>query len=206
MPALFLYEPRMLLRTVVLNVIEKEQLVVQSHQLLLPLMETLSESTADNKIMLIGVGGAGESFFELLRMIRRMKALKVKTLVWLSPEYIWTAKLLTALHVSKVADESELDSRLSPLLTETLTLAASSARQSKSVKPGRRLTLTELDVLLQFASGLSSREMAELLGCNHKTIFSWKHNICEALELTSHGQWLEMLTELNQLSALYRQG
>ena len=206
MSALFLYEPRMLHRMAVTNVIEEQQHRVQSYQLLSSLIEHLNESTKDNKIALIGVGGSGESFFELLKVIRRMRALRVRVLAWVPIEYRWVSQLLAALHVSVVLHDDELAPAFSAALAKLLEANPAASRQSKPLNPVRRLTLTELDILLQFASGFTSREMAEQRGCNHKTIFSWKHNICEALELTSHSEWLDMLTEMTQLSSLYRQG
>lgn len=206
MPALFLYEPRMLLRSAVTSFLEEENLSIQSHQMIPPLIESISGTVSDNKILLIGVAGAGNAFFEVLRLVRRMKSLKIKTLVWLPGEYPWMVRLLNAIYATQVISEDDLESTLLPVLRETIAARPIPARQNNPGQRARSITLTELDILLQFASGLSSREMAEQRDCSYKTIFSWKHNLCEALHLESHAHWLEMLTELSQLSSLYRAG
>lgn len=200
-PMLFLYEPRQLLRSLVLRNIEERNYSVQSGQILQPFMQEVGEIKADNKILLLGMGGAGHSLFELLCLVRKMKSLKVKIIAWVPADFPWVSRLLTALYVQHVVHEEALNTQLLPVLKEVLEVQTTALRQS-----ARRITQTELDILLQFAAGLSSREMAEKRGCSYKTIFSWKHNISEALELESHSQWLEMLTEITELSSLYKQG
>ncbi|MFP2422936.1 helix-turn-helix transcriptional regulator [Pseudescherichia vulneris] len=206
MPALFLYEPRMLLRTVVTHLVTEENATLQTFQSLPHLAEYVRSSTADNKTLLVGIGGAGDRFSDLLRFIREVKTMKVKTLVWIPAQYPWVRKLLNTLYVGKIIDETCLATALRPAVQELLAARAALNRQHATVLHPRRITLTELDILLQFASGLSSREMAETRQCSYKTIFSWKHNICEALNINTHAQWLEMLTEIVQVTSTYHPG
>ncbi|HEX4501884.1 MAG TPA: LuxR C-terminal-related transcriptional regulator [Scandinavium sp.] len=206
MPALFLYEPRMLLRTVVTSLVEGNDSAIQSFPVLPHLTENVCSSTAENKIMLVGLGGAGAAFPDLLRFIRSVKTFKVKTLVWVPDEYPWLQKLLSTIYAGRIILEENLGSALLPALNELSGLKTISYRSSNATKRPRRMTQTELEILLQFASGLSSREMADNRKCSYKTIFSWKHNICEALNIETNAQWLEMLTEIVQLSSMYQAG
>ncbi len=206
MPALFVYEPRMLLRTAVTHLLGEEGTHVQSFQVLSHLKEQIYACTADNKILLAGLSGAGANIAELLQLIRQVKSLKVKTLVWVSAEYPWMFKILNAIYTVEILEEEALASRLQSALNGIKEASPQAIRQQDSIKRERRITLTELDILLQFAAGLSSREMADIRHCNYKTIFSWKHNICEALNIETHAQWLEMLTEIVQLSSIYQTG
>jgi len=205
-PAIFVYELRMLLRTAVMDLIDGNNVSLQSHHQLQSLIQNIDQEKSNNKVVLIGIGGSGNALFDLLKCIRHLKALKVKTIVWTSPSSVWMKPLLTALRVDLVLCENTLNETLQPALNNLLSGKTTSYSSPHSFAPARRITMTELDILLQFASGLTSREMAERRGCNLKTIFSWKHNICEALALTTHAQWLEMLAELAQLSSIYRQG
>jgi DNA-binding CsgD family transcriptional regulator len=204
--AIFVYELRVLLRTAVMDLIDGNKESIQPHHQLQSLIKSISEEKSSSKVALIGIGGAGNTLFDLLKSVRYLKTQKVKTIVWVSASAVWMKPLLTALHVDVVLCENTLNETLQPALSNLLSGKATSLISPKSFAPTRRITMTELDILLQFASGLTSREMSERRGCNLKTIFSWKHNICEALSLTTHAQWLEMLAELAQLSSIYRQG
>jgi DNA-binding CsgD family transcriptional regulator len=185
---------------------EENNSAIQSFPVLPHLTENVCSSTADNKILLVGLGGAGAVFTDLLRFIRSVKAYKVKTLVWVPNEYPWLYKLLSTIYVGKTILEENLGTALLPALNELSGLKSTSYRNSDATKRPRRMTQTELEILLQFASGLSSREMADSRQCSYKTIFSWKHNICEALNIETNAQWLEMLTEIVQLSSMYKAG
>ncbi|MDX6041532.1 helix-turn-helix transcriptional regulator [Scandinavium lactucae] len=208
MPALFLYEPRMLLRTVVTHLVTEENATLQAFQTLPHLTEHVRGSSADSRILLVGMGGAGGMASDLLRFIREVKAIKVKTLVWIPAQYPWMRKLLNTLYVAKIIDEDNLATALQPALQELIGTGTRTVlkRPHAMAQHPRRITLTELDILLQFASGLSSREMADSRQCSYKTIFSWKHNICAALNINTYAQWLEMLAEIVQLTSMYHAG
>jgi DNA-binding CsgD family transcriptional regulator len=205
-PALFLYEPRMLLRTVVTHLIADEHAVLNSSLNLVHLTENVQLSIASNKILLVGIAGAGSSVHDLLRLIRDIKSLKVKTLVWLPSGFPWMLKILYAVYAESIISEENLATALLPALRDLAGRKPTMYRQYKAAASPRRITMTELDILLQFASGLSSREMAAYRQCSYKTIFSWKHNICAALNIENHAQWLEMLTEIVQLTSMYKAG
>lgn len=204
MPALFLYEPRMLMRTVVTNLLPEQHPYIQAHQVLPSLIENIHASRSDNKTLLVGIGGAGHAFYDLLRLIRRMKSLKVKTIVWVPAEYPWMLRLLNSLHVHQAIIEEDIAAVLPDVASTVMNARPRPVRDPSALKRTRSITQTELDILLQFASGLSSREMSEQRDCSYKTIFSWKHNLCEALELESHSDWLEVLFQLSQLSSQYQ--
>lgn len=194
--SLCLYEPRLLMRTLVIHLAEEYTSFLETHQSLLSFSESVAVATSGNKVLFIGVGGAGQSLIELLRFVRKMKSSKVKTIAWVPADSPWLTRLLQAINVQHVLAEDELDMQFPGALREALGNKLPASRPC--------LTLTELEILLQFAGGLSSKEMAERRNCSYKTIFSWKHNICEALAIESHAQWLELLSELVQLSSLYR--
>lgn len=202
--ALYLFEPRMLLRTVISSVLDQEYSTVQSSQTLAYLTESVCGDTVKNKTVLAGIAGAGAALPDLLRFIRNVKALKIKTVVWVPAGYPWMCKLLNALYVLTVLSEENLVDELLPAINSLPHVNPLLNRKGEQAGRPRRITLTELDILLQFAAGMSSKEMADFRQCSYKTIFSWKHNICEALNIDTHAQWLEMLTEIVQLSSMYQ--
>lgn len=204
MPALFLYEPRMLLRAVVTQLVQEEYSSFQAYQTLSQLTDDLSAKTSSNKLLLVGIAGAGGELTDLLRFIRNNKSLKI--LAWVPAEYPWLFKLLNSVYVGQVVCEENIATELQPALKELIGIKSVSTGNNGGAKRPRRITLTELEILLQFAAGLSSREMADYRQCSYKTIFSWKHNICEALNIETNAQWLEVLTEIVQLSSMYRVG
>lgn len=206
MSAFFLYEPRMLLRAVITTLITGEHVLLQSSLTLEHLTENVQLSIASNKIILVGIAGAGTSLHDLLRLIREVRSLKIKILVWLPSEYIWMSKLLQAIYVECIISEGNLATELLPAMRDLARCKSMMYRPCRAAPSPRRITMTELDILLQFASGLSSREMAEHRQCSYKTIFSWKHNICAALNIENHAQWLDMLTEIVQLTSMYKAG
>ncbi|WP_176504325.1 LuxR C-terminal-related transcriptional regulator [Enterobacter sp. CC120223-11] len=203
-PSLFLYEPRLLMRMLVASRVETDFPSLEVYPLIPPSIENLTGTFPGNKVLLFGVGGAGHSLYELLRAVRKMKSLKVKTIGWLPCGYPWLQRLMRALGVKQVICEEELDAQLYRVLRETISSKPPAFRPTEDAVRTKVMTQTELEILLQFAAGLSSKEMAERRGCSYKTIFSWKHNICEALAVESHAQWLELLSELVQLTSLYR--
>lgn len=206
MPAIFLYEPRMLPRAVVGQLLEEQNASFQSHQSLPSFIENVSGHTSDNKLLLIGIAGSGTALSDLLRFIRRVKSVKVKTLAWVPEGYPWMCKLLSAIYVGQTLYEETLPGEWLLALRRLKGANSSTVRQHITHKRTSRITLTEMDILLQFASGLSSRQMADTRQCSYKTIFSWKHNICEALDIETHAHWLELLTEIVQLTSMYQTG
>jgi DNA-binding CsgD family transcriptional regulator len=201
---LYLFEPRMLLRSVISSALEQQFCNFHSPQTLAYLMESVCSDKANSKIILAGVAGAGPALPDLLRFIRKAKALKIKTVLWVPAGYPWMFRVLSALHAVKVLPEETLTDELIPLLNTFERVNPLLSKNAELYARSRHITLTELEILLQFAAGLSSKEMADSRQCSYKTIFSWKHNICEALNIDSHAQWLEMLTEIGQISSLYQ--
>lgn len=81
-------------------------------------------------------------------------------------------------------------------------LLARAARASQSHVPAGQLTAREHEVLRAIARGLSTQEMATLLGMSAKTVDSHRRNMREKLGLTSAGeliryamQWESSTTE-----------
>jgi len=202
--SLYIYEPRMLLRSVISSTIDPKYPNLQAMQTLTNLTKYVSEDTVKNKIVLAGVAGAGPALHDLLRFIRNAKALKIKTLIWAPVRHPWMLRLLSALHADKVLSEDDLAEELIPALNMLSCIKPLFNRNIAQGAHTRRITLTELEILLQFSVGLSAKEMASVRQCSYKTIFSWKHNICEALNIETHAQWLEMLSEMVQLSSMYQ--
>lgn len=194
----------MLLRSVISSVLEQQCCNFHSAQTLAYLMENVCGDKANSKIILAGVAGAGPALPDLLRFIRSAKSLKIKTVLWVPAGYPWMFRVLRALHAVNVLSEENVADELIPMLNAFDCVNPLLSQKAEPSARSRRITLTELEILLQFAAGMSSKEMADSRQCSYKTIFSWKHNICEALNIDTHAQWLEMLTEIVQLSSLYQ--
>lgn len=201
MSQILLYEPRVLLRSLVQHLIEGKSLPLWPHQISMPYIADIRSSANKDRCVLVGIGGVGTHFAEMLRLFRYLKMIKVKTLVWIPSSYLHLAKLLQALGVNEVITEEALISDL------TMTLQKIVAPWGTVIEKRRvpDISQTELDILLQFANGLSAKEISVQRGCCYKTVFSWKHNICAALDIKTPDQWLTMLAEMAQISTLYQQ-
>jgi len=202
---LFLYEPRMLVRSAI-QAFTHDMVSIPSHvyPLLTPLVENICSSIPHDSVVLAGVGGAGIHLAELFKLLRSLKICRVKTIVWVPAGYPNVALLLRGLGVHHLLMEENLDTDLVGAIKMDKQPDASLTRCDNPLGNQRLISQTELDILLQFVSGLSTKEIAHRRGCSYKTVFTWKHNLCASLKLQNGEHWLSMLTEIHQMSALYQ--
>lgn len=66
-----------------------------------------------------------------------------------------------------------------------------------------RLSSAELNVLLDYASGLQTREIAVRRNCSYKTVFTFKRNARIRLDIDTGSGWVKLMTHLAQLVSLY---
>lgn len=203
MPQLFLYEPRMLMRSAI-KAFTHDTVASPLHEypLLTPLIDDICNAIYRDAVVMVGVGGAGIHLEELFKLLRTLRCCRVKTIVWLPSGYPHVAQLLRALGVQHLLLEEFLDTCLVDAIgtekqTDALFAGSGDQRQKKIVSQ------TELDILLLFAKGLSAKEIARLRGCSYKTIFAWKYHLRAALMLQNKEHWLEALVEIDKLSTDY---
>ncbi|MGN7790351.1 hypothetical protein [Enterobacter sp. 22452] len=201
MPQLFLYEPRMLMRSAVCSLLHD---AIYSSLDVYPRLTSLSEDVcgADHHrtAVLAGMDGAGTEFARLLRLLSSLIRLQIKTIVWLPSGYPHVAQLLRSIGVNHLLLEDDLE----PGLTQFIRMETSGVTLPAHTRHQRTVSQNGLDIMLQFASGLSAKEISQSRGCSHKTIFSWKHNLCDALGLQHEEHWFDVLTEIAQLSTPYQ--
>lgn len=201
MSQILLYEPRVLLRSLVQHLIDGKSRPLWPHQISTSYITDIRSSANKSMCVLVGVGGVGQNFAELLRLFRYLKMMKVKTVAWVPADYLYLTKLLRAVGVNEVLTEEGLTNEL------TATLQKMAAPWDAAIKRRRvpDISQTELDILLLFSAGLSAKDISVHRGCCYKTVFSWKHNICMSLDIKTPDQWLTVLAEIAQISTLYQQ-
>lgn len=205
MPQLFLYEPRMLVRSAIrtfLNDTNYSSLNV--YPSLTPLIEELCGVEHCHAMVLVGVGGAGNDFAHLLKLLRSLKRLRIKAIAWLPEGFPYVVQLLRGIGVSHLLLEDELESGLMQAIRLNTSDEALSIRSISYHGHLRTISQTELDIMLQFANGLSAKEISSYRGCGYKTVFSWKHNLCAALGIQTPKHWIDALAEIAQISTLYQ--
>jgi len=60
---------------------------------------------------------------------------------------------------------------------------------------------SELNVLLDFASGLQTHDIATRRHCNYKTVFTFKRNARLRLNIETKVKWMDFLAAVVQLSS-----
>jgi len=198
---ILLYEPRMLVRSLAQHLIDGRSRPLWLHQVSTPYIEDIRNSVNKDMCVLVGVGGVGPNFSEVLRLFRYLKIMKINTIAWIPSGYLYLSRLLNAVGVNEILIEDDLPNALMVTL-QKMTTHGDTAIKRRRVPD---LSQTELDILLQFSAGLSAKDISIERGCCYKTVFSWKHNIYTILEIKTPDQWLTMLAEMAQISTLYQQ-
>lgn len=193
-PLILLYEPRMLFRDGLIDLLTGAGFQVIPCLSLEQLTEEICVQSSTPRIVLTGVRGMGNTLDKLLRMIYHIHALGVATIAYLSDADSSIERLLLGIGVECCIHEAYLNFSLLPRLrTREMTANAE-----------QRLSLVEINVLLDYAAGMPTREIASRRGCNYKTVFTHKRNAAIALNMKSKKSWLKLMTRIAQLSSSYR--
>lgn len=194
LPLVILYEPRALFRNGLCA-----QLLEQGYQVvpclsLVQLTEEICAETDSGKVLLIGAAGLEEQLNKVLRTLHFSRAITLKTIVYLPEEN----ELLTRLFITSGADhcfvEDDLSHKLLPLMSHI------SIRNHR----GKHFSISELSVLLDYASGMQTHDIANRRQCSYKTVFTFKRNARLRLDIEKKAEWIDLLTAMVQLSSYYK--
>jgi DNA-binding NarL/FixJ family response regulator len=193
LPTILLFEPRILIRTGL-----AAYLMDAGHPVVVclsaeQLTEAICLQTERPRILLIGAGGLGESLFKIVRMLYFAQKLSLKSLVYLPRHDGLLTRLFISAGALQCLTQDALESGILPLL------------QNAEVPHRRvqRFSPSELNVLISYASGLQTSEIAVRRNCNVKTVYAFKLKICSRLEIETKNNWLELITRLAQLKSFY---
>lgn len=199
-----LYEPRSLFRNAARYCLEDQGCKVTEiyHG---RLVEEAFASDNHNAVIAIGLTGAGEEIYSLLRVIHILSAQNQNLLVWLPERDNLLSYLVHGLDVHSLLCETRLEEELSQWVQcQTFTSLHFPSRINSVLKGGRRskLSESELDMIIDFSRGLSANDIAHSRHSSYKTVFTHKRNAQQRLNFDSSVQWLDLLTRLQQLRSI----
>lgn len=191
LPLVILFEPRVLIRNgLCVQLQEKGHQVIPCFSLE-QLTEEICNQSDSARVLLIGVAGLEALLSKILRTLHFTITLPLKTVVYLPYKNELLARLFLAAGANHCFTEDELGSRLSSVLTNT------PARCSR----GTNFSSSELNVLLDYASGLQTHDIATRRHCNYKTVFTFKRNARLRLDIETKVEWMDLLSAMVQLSS-----
>lgn len=193
-PQIILYEPRLLLRNGVIAQTRKAGFQIISCVSLEQLTEEICIPAASPKVLLIGAGGLGDALSNVLRTLHFTRSLALKSVVYLPGSDTSLTRFVMAAGADRCIQEGELDTALLSLLRGPI---SRSEEQEK-------LSISEINVLLDYASGMQTREIASRRNCSYKTVFTFKRTARIRLQVESKPGWLNLMTHIVQLASANR--
>ncbi|NTX69993.1 hypothetical protein FCH31_11190 [Lelliottia amnigena] len=194
LPVIILYEPRILLRRGLTTRLQDEGHQVVSCTSTEQLTEEICLQTGRPRVLLVGVGGLGNTLLRILRTLHATHKLSLKTLVYLPQRDDVLARMFKGAGASHCLTEDELESQLLSLIPGAVT----------ACRRGVLLTPSELNVLIDYASGLQASEIAVRRNCSYKTVSTIKLLVRNRLNIETKSSWVNLLTHIDQLTSLYK--
>lgn len=202
LPAIIFYEPRLLQRYGVGELLTRHGYQALHCSGLEQFTKAICDSRVQCKTVLLGVGGLGRSLPQVLRTLQLMATLKIPVIAYLSQSEPLLARLFTGLGAKSVLLEEDLESRLVDELQKPL-----SRKRRHGIMDQAPLSLSisvsELNVMLDFVAGLQTRQIAARQGCSYKTVFTHKRNACIHLNINSRSDWVDLLINLTKIEKLH---
>ncbi|EPH0496923.1 hypothetical protein OI909_07670 [Enterobacter asburiae] len=198
---IILYEPRPLFRNAAKNSIQvanSSLLVIEPDELI----EEVTLFTDQTSLFAAGVSGAGEEIYSLLRIIHHLIMQGKEIIVWVAKRDVLLIRLMYELGVQTLLCENYLEEELSQrMLSKNFRSGYLPSRPMliNNMNKKNRLSPSELNILIDFARGLSAYEIASLRHMGYKTVFTHKHNIRLRLGLQKSASWLDLLNRLDQI-------
>jgi DNA-binding NarL/FixJ family response regulator len=190
-PLVILYEPRVLLRNGLCAQLQEQGQHVISCRAFEQITEEICIQTNSPKVLVVGAGGLGDSVSKMLRIFHYTKAMALKTLVYLPYQDELLTRLFMASGASGCLAEDELEEKLLPAIND------SRIKRHR----GQYFSFSEMNVLLDYASGMQTQEIAVRRNCSYKTVFTFKRNARMRLDIETKAGWMDLLTAINQLSS-----
>lgn len=202
LPAIIFYEPRLLQRYGVGALLTRQGYPVLYCSTLEQFTKAICSQDALSKTVLLGVGGLGRALPQALRTLQLVSTLKIPLFAYISQSEPLLTRLFTGLGAKLVLPEDELESRLPDELRKPLSRKRRHGVMDKSpFSP--RISVSELNVMLDFLAGLQTRQIAVRQGCSYKTVFTHKRNACLHLNINSRSDWVDLLINLNRIEKLH---
>lgn len=193
--SVFLYEPRVLFCNAATSCIEEHGFVATR----ITLEEVITPISPDTLIAL-GLPGAGDETVSLLRAIHYLTTHEVTVVVWLSDFTGLLLPLIRCLGVSNIVNEKKLVEGLSAVIYGD---DVTERQEQDPFKNGlhKKLSAVELDVLIDFARGLSASDIATRRHIAFKTVHNHKRNILKCLGFDKSSQWFGLLRLIGKLQS-----
>lgn len=194
LPLVILYEPRVLLRNGLCTKLQEQGHQVTSCFSLEQLTEDICIQVESPKVLLIGAAGLEGQLGKVLRTLHFTKSMSLKTVVYLPQKDELLAKLFVVAGASHCLAEDELGGHLPALIDDA----------SVQYRRGQHFSLSELNVLLDYAAGMQTHEIANRRNCSYKTVFTFKRNARLRLDIETKAGWMNLLAAMVQLSSYYK--
>lgn len=193
-PLIILFEPRLLLRNGFSTLLRERGLEVVTPLSMEQLTEELCLPADNGKVVLVGAGGLGADFFRFVRTLHFTRTQDLKTVVYLpEPDELMT-RLFIAAGASQCMTAKSLESELDALLDIPPSMLRNRAWFSPS----------ELNILLDYAAGMDTRDIAGRRNCCIKTVFTFKNNARVRLGLNNRAEWITLLSHISQFAEKYK--
>ncbi|WP_368540937.1 helix-turn-helix transcriptional regulator [Enterobacter soli] len=193
LPRVILFEMRALIRGGICASLKDRNFNVVQCYSLEHLTEELCVQSGEENVLLIGAGGLGSLVSSVLRTLRFTQTMPLTSIVYFPCQDELLAKLFIAAGAHHALTEDALEDALEALI------CAPALPRKERVK----LSPAELNVLLDYASGMDTREVASRRNCNYKTVFTFKRNACVRLDIETKSGWTTLMSSLGQLTSIY---
>lgn len=188
-----LFEPRALVRSGVCSLLRNHHCEVVHCWSLEKLIETICNQGDDRQILLAGLGGIGNMIPSFIRILHFTRSMSLTSFVYLPVQDVLLTKMLMGVGVDLCTTEDRLESELNKLFS----------KPSVAKRHGDCLSPAELNVLLDYASGLQTKEIATRRTCNYKTVFTFKRNARIRLNIENSSGWINLMSQISLLTSLY---
>ena len=194
LPLIILYEPRALFRYGLCAQLQEQGYQVVPCHSLDQLTEEICVETEKGKVLLIGAAGLEEQLNKVLRTLHFSRGMEIKTIVYLPTENELLSRLFIASGANHCLAEDDLRHKLLPLMSHI------SIRNNR----GKHFSISELNVLLDYSSGMQTHDIAHRRHCSYKTVFTFKRNARMRLDIETKAGWMDLLAAIVQLSSYYK--
>lgn len=199
----FLYEPRQLFHHAARHCIEASGCPVNN---IGPdgIMEDVFSFINPGALIAVGLSGAGQELYTLLKIIHQATENRVNLVVWLPEQDKYLADLMRVLGVNSLLCETLLTEELPHRLNNPLFSSSHFPFKLFSISRGgtkSKLSRKELDVLIECARGLDVGGIASSCHIAHKTVYAHIHNARAKLNLEDRTCWFNLLNGLQKISS-----
>lgn len=195
-PKVMLYEPRYLLRNAASHLFEElgwDVFNIRADMFIEDCCSIADKTT----LIALDINGAGKNIIPFLRVIHRFSSLNYQIIAWLPKKDNTLSILLNALGIRHIFNESILHEEIAIFLDRHFLTGNYQEKPKKS----KKLSNSELDILIDISKGMSVASIANLRHCSIKTVYSIKRNILTRLEITNH-EWVVMLSRILKIQSI----